>query len=196
LKNSSWKFSLNGAARFVIFDYDLSRSSIVVNEKLSGYKGLLQTDGYSGCNALPQSTDIVNLGCFAHCRHYFFKAEQVAGKKCSLLASRVLKYIRDLYRIEAKIKTHSPQERAAQRLARSKPILDEFYSWLNKHKETILLKSKLGQAFTYAISQWPSLINTVEHGEAHLDNNLIENLIRPFAVGRRNWLFIGNERGD
>lgn len=155
----------------------------------------MQTDGYAGYNALREKSGISSLGCWTHCRRKFVEANKVSGKATSRLANKALVLIAKLYQIERKAKTLSSTERAALREKESKPIVSQFHDWLVEHHHKVLPKSKLGEAFTYALNQWPYLQACFEHGEAEIDNNLVENLMWPFALGRRNWLFVGNERG-
>ncbi len=181
--------------RFVIFDYHLSRGAEVPTTRLVNFQGKLQTDGYSGYNTLRDREDIENFGCFAHCRRKFNDAKKVAGNSTKGLAAQAIKTIAKLYRIEKKIKSYVPKEKKAYRQEHAKPILKAFFKWLTENQPKVLPKSKLGDAFTYALNQWSQLSAYADHGEVHIDNNLVENLIRPFALGRRNWLFVGNERG-
>ena len=181
--------------RYVIYDYHLSRGAEVPKTRLKDFQGLLQTDGYGGYNPLRERDDIINLGCFAHCRRKFCDAQKVSGKKAKGLAAHAVKTIAQLYRIEKKIKTDANDEKEAYRQEHAKPILNKLFSWLIENKSKVLPKSQLGNAFTYALNQWSQLSAYIDHGEANIDNNWVENKIRPFALGRRNWLFVGNERG-
>lgn len=181
--------------RFILFDYHLSRGSEVPQAKLVDFQGILQTDGYSGYNTLRLRDDIINIGCFAHCRRRFNDALKVAGQTTTGLAAKAIQFIGKLYRIETMIKAYTPDAKKAYRQEHAKPILNAFFSWLMEKQPHILPKSQLGNAFTYTINQWSQLSAYIEHGEVNIDNNWVENQIRPFALGRRNWLFVGNERG-
>lgn len=181
--------------RFVLFDYHLSRGSEVPNSKLVNFKGILQTDGYSGYNYQRDRKEVTNVGCFGHCRRKFTDAHKVAGETTKGLASKAINMIAKLYRIETEIKKYTIEAKREHRQIHAKPILEKMFKWLLDNSSSVLPKSKLGNAFTYAINQWSQLSAYIDHGEVHIDNNWVENQIRPFALGRRNWLFIGNERG-
>lgn len=182
--------------RFVIYDYHLSRSGEVVNTELDGFDGILQTDGYSGYNKFrkPES-GVTCLGCFAHARRKFTDALKVAGKTSGGLAKKAINIIGKLYGIESQAKLLSADERLALRQEKSIPLFNAFNQFILEHRQKIPDKSTLGKAFTYAYNQMPYLENTLKFGHTFIDNNLVENIIRPFALGRRNWLFVGNENG-
>ena len=177
--------------RFVIFDFNLSRGSEVVNERLKNFKGILQTDGYYGYNAQRKREDIISLGCWDHARRKFADVVKACGHNKSGKAGKMLEKIADLYGIEATIKNLSIDERKKLRQKNSKPMLDDIKDFL--YKINAPPKSLLGVAVTYAKNQWASLIRYIDHGEAQISNCLIENQVRPFAIGKRNWLFLGNE---
>ena len=181
--------------RFVLFDYHLSRGANIPKTRLADFSGILQTDGYSGYNPLRERNDIVNVGCFAHCRRKFNDAWKIGGKTTQGLAHKAIQFIGKLYRIESAIKALPPDEKKARREKQSRPILNAFFNWLIENNARVLPKSQLGSAFTYAINQWPYLSAYADYGDVNIDNNWAENQIRPFALGRRNWLFIGNQRG-
>jgi len=177
--------------RFIVFDFNLSRSSEVVNERLKSFKGVLQTDGYSGYNTQRQRSDITSIGCWDHGRRKFADVVKVCGKNKTGKAGNVLEIIGKLYELERTLKDVSYDERRKIRQAKANPILTHLWSYI----QTIHAPpaSLLGKAVTYCKNQWPELIRYVDYGEAELSNCWVENQIRPFAVGRRNWLFVGNE---
>ena len=177
--------------KFLVFEFSLTRSSSVVNERLKEFKGILQTDGYSGYEALRQREDIISLGCWEHARRKFADVVKAAGNSKSGKAGEMLEKIGKLYDIEREIKDLPFEERKVIRQEQAKPKLDAIYSFLQKINAPS--KTLLGQAVTYAKNQWETLIPYVEHGEAQISNAWIENQIRPFALGKRNWLFVGNE---
>ena len=177
--------------RFVIFDFSLGRSSEVVNARLKDFKGLLQTDGYSGYNTQRAREDVVTLGCWDHARRKFTDVVKVCGNNKSGKAGQMLKKISKLYGIEADLKTASPEKRKAERQATSKPLLESIKGFLDKINAPP--RSLLGVAATYCKNQWDELTRYVDYGEANISNCGVENQVRPFAVGRRNWLFVGNE---
>jgi len=178
--------------RFVLFDFNLSRAAAVVNERLKDFKGLLQTDGYSGYNEQRRRKDIISLGCWDHARRKFVDVVKACGNNKSGKAGKILEKIAKLYEIEKEIKHLTFEERKSIRQEKSKPKLESIYQFL--YKINAPPKSLLGVAVTYAKNQWSELIRYVDYGEAQISNSWIENQVRPFAVGKRNWLFVGNEK--
>jgi transposase len=187
----------------LLYDYQRSRSGKTALEFLTGYKGYIQTDDFSGYDHLDQKPDIVHLGCWAHARRKFVKVVQVRKKHRSKrvnpksLADQALDYIGKLYKIE---KDARGQELDADQIHRmrqhkAKPLLDQFKDWLESNKALTPPKGLLGQAISYTLANWEKLIIYIEDGRLRPDNNLVENAIRPFVVGRKNWLFAGSPDG-
>jgi transposase len=179
--------------RYVIFSYNESRSGKVPSKHLKDFKGILQTDGYSGFNELRIKPGIINIGCFAHCRRKFFEVIKVSGNARGK-ANEAVKIIEKLYEIEREAKGLSFTEKYAMRQEKSKPILEGFNQLLKSSVDKVGEKSKLSQAIHYALNQWEYLSAYINHGEVETDNNWVENQIRPFALGRKNWLFVGNQK--
>jgi transposase len=178
--------------RFVLFKYNDSRSGKVVSDNLKDYQGILQTDGYSGYNGIRVKPGVINLGCWAHCRRKFADVVKIASSAGK--AHEVMKWINKLYQIESTAREQSVDFAMRKKLRQDQapPILQKIYSLISQ--ATPSSKSALGSAITYALNQWEYLTRYIDYGEAEIDNNWIENQIRPFALGRRNWLFQGNER--
>lgn len=177
--------------RFVVFDFNLSRSAHVVDERLKDFQGLLQTDGYSGYNTQRRRPDVITLGCWDHCRRKFMDVIKACGNNKQGKAGKMLDKIQKLYALEQEIKAFPYDERQNIRQQKAKPRLAGIYSFLEKiHAPP---KSLLGVAITYCKNQWPELTRYVDHGEAELSNCWTENQVRPFALGKRNWLFVGNQ---
>lgn len=177
--------------RFVVFDFSLSRGSDVVNARLKDFKGILQTDGYSGYNGQRERSDIISIGCWDHARRKFTDVVKASSHNKTGKAGKMLKKIAKLYDIEATIRTQPFDERRRIRQEQSKPLLESIHSFL--YKINAPPKSLLGIAVTYCKNQWDDLARYVDYGNAELSNCWIENQVRPFALGRRNWLFVGNE---
>jgi len=183
-----------------LFDYDPSRSSEVPRRLLSGYtpraatQGALMVDGYQGYEAVCQSQELIRLGCWAHARRKFVEAGK-ASKKKNTQASYVIKLIGKLYQIEKQLKADTEQERYEQRLERSRPIIDKLRKWLTETLPKVPPKTALGKALYYLDHQWPRLIAYLQDGNYPIDNNPAENAIRPFVVGRKNWLFSNSVAG-
>lgn len=197
-KKKGWMWAYHGCDpgnRFIIFEYKNSRAGAAVNERLVDYEGILQTDGYSGYNALRNKTEVITIGCWAHCRRKFAAIVKISKKPGS--AHKVVKLINKLYKIEREAKAQGLDFAGRQKLRRKEAalVLEDLYKLLVELKQKTLPKSALGEAVTYGLNQWSELKIYVDHGAAEIDNNWVENQIRPFAIGRKNWLFTGNERG-
>jgi len=180
----------------VLYDYQTTRASKHPDKFLKGFKGYLQTDGYSGYGKLAGS--ITLAGCWAHTRRKFAEALKAlpADQKGKPVAARVgLNYCNRLFAIERQLKDKSVKERYEKRLELAKPILDEFHIWLKRQKQQTLPKSTFGQAITYCLNQWDELNNYLLDGRLEIDNNRAERSIKPFVIGRKNFLFSNTPRG-
>lgn len=183
-------------APVVLFTYDPSRESRVANDFLCDYKGFVQTDGYAGYNFLDSRTFIVHVGCWAHARRKFMEAAKLVKKPkgdetFTSTADEAVAFIRKLYAVEkeAKVKNLSNEEWAALRLEQSRPVLNDFKAWLLEKSTLIVPKSALGKAIAYTLDQWDRLTRYMDDVIITPDNNRAENAIRPFVLGRKNWLF-------
>ena len=182
----------------VLFRYHPTRAGCVAAEILGNFQGYLQTDGYSGYEALGEREGIRHLGCMAHVRRKFVEVEKTTGKKAAGgTAHAVLDLIGKLYGVERQAEKQklAPEQIKALRAEKSSPILDKLKALLDARVATTPPKSLLGKAVSYALKQWDRLVVYLEDGRLRPDNNLAENAIRPFAVGRKNWLFSGHPRG-
>src|SRR5208282_5864763 len=157
--------------------------------------GKLQTDGYAAYESLAKERDdLILVGCWAHCRRGFHEA--LAESK---LAAWFIRQIGHLYAVEKELrqKKAGPQLRAAMRAWQSRPVLQRLRQAMELVRGRTLPQGLLGQAIDYALKRWEALNRFVDDGLLEIDNNLIENAIRPSAVGKRNWLFIGHpEAGE
>jgi len=182
----------------VLYDYSPTRSGQVPIDLLDGYSGLLQTDGYAGYHGVTNDNDIKLFGCWAHARRKFdvvIKANKgLKGAKKSK-AERAMSDIRKLYVIEKQIKGKTPEESHAIRQEKAKPIIEKLQIWLQETKPGITPTSLMGKALTYLDNQWPYLTAYLDHGAAAIDNNKAERAIRPFVIGRKNWLFANSVKG-
>ena len=150
------------------------------------------TDGYEVYNGIARTHALVHLGCWAHCRRYFIEAEAVLPKSTrspDQLATQFISAIAELYAVEARARAMTPVERGQLRSEQSRPVLTKVEDLLQRHLHSVAPNSLLGKALHYLQGQWPKLIRYVENGAWPIDNNPCENAIRPFVVGRRNWLF-------
>lgn len=187
--------------KVVLFDYAPSRSGSVPERLLAGYEGYLQTDGYEGYAAIGRAPGVTHLGCWAHARRKFDEAIKGQGKTKkgapakSGKAQAGLAYIQNLYAIERRIAEQPPDERHCVRQTESLPILQALRDWLDTSLPQVPPKTLLGKALSYLHNQWPRLIRYCEAGHLRMDNNPAENAIRPFVVGRKNWLFSQSQAG-
>lgn len=177
----------------VLFEFAQSREGRHPLRFLKDYQGYLQADAYSGHAALYRSGRITEVGCWAHCRRRFFeiaKAQQPPG-----LAAQALAWIARLYAIEATLAGAMPDRKLEIRQSQSVPVLLNLRQWLDSHVSQLLPTSPLGKAFGYTLGNWEALIRYTENGVLEPDNNALERAIRPIAVGRANYLFVGSPRG-
>jgi hypothetical protein len=188
----------------VLYEYDPSRSAEVPKRLFEGYAGLLQTDGYGGYDALGREPGVVHLGCWAHARRKFTDALKGQGKSRKKGAKRSakqskaeagLRFIQKLYAIERGARELSVPERLEVRQQRSLPVVRELRTWLDQALGSIVPRSLTGKALTYLDGQWEKLVRVFDYGQVPIDTNAVENAIRPFAVGRKNWLFADTVAG-
>ena len=174
----------------IAFQYHKSRAGDAPKEFLKDFKGYLQTDAYGGYNQFEQNKDIVQLCCLAHIRRKFHESLQ----NDKVRASHAMELIGGLYDIEreAREKELSADERKALRDEKARPILKLFQDWLKAQIIKVLPKSAIGGAIAYTLNLWPRLENYLLDGRLEIDNNWIENKIRPLAIGRKNYLFAGS----
>jgi len=184
-----------------LFDYRSSRSGQVPAQLLSGYRGYLMTDGYEGYNAIAQQDGVEHLCCWAHVRRKFVEAQRAQPKSKNAKSATVgkadmaLNYIGKLYGIEQRCRDDDVVTRYQSRQQESLPVLQQLRSWLDKTLATVLPSGKLGTALQYLHKYWPKLIRYTERGDLPIDNNRAENAIRPFVIGRKNWLFSDTPQG-
>lgn len=182
----------------IIYQYHPTRSGDVAKEFLRGFQGYVQTDGYSGYNFLDHEKEIRHIGCWAHARRNFMDMIKAQGKnRKSGAADKALSYIKKLYRLEKKARREKLSSEKIYRMRQNeaKPILDDFKKWLSKKSLHTPPKGLLGKAIFYTLNQWDRLIGYIDDGHLSPDNNMAENSIRPFVVGRKNWLFAGTPKG-
>lgn len=186
----------------VLFEYDPSRAGSVPVRLLEGFSGILQADGYSGYSQVCKESGLTRIGCWDHARRKFIEATQatpsVAKGKSKPGASKAgvaLGYIGKLYAIEREQKERSDAERYQARQTRSMPLLAEFKTWLDNNVGKVMKGSLTRKAMEYTLGQWPYLVGYCERGDLHISNVLAENAIRPFAVGRKAWLFADSAQG-
>jgi transposase len=194
-KSYIWCYRGGGEKISLVYEYQETRGGYHAEEFLCGFKGYLQSDAYSGYNFANKDDGIIRVGCMAHARRKFADIIKIA--KTNGLAHESIKFFKALYKIEkeARETNLSSHGRFTLREEKAKPILTLFKLWLDNHLTKTPVQSKIGEAIRYTISNWELLNNYLNDGHVEIDNNLLENAIRPFAVGRKNWLFMGSPSG-
>jgi transposase len=173
-----------------VFDYRTSRSGAHARDFLSGWDGCLMVDDYAGYKAL-FGQGVTELGCWAHARRKFFELH--AANKSSM-AAEALERIGELYGIERRGQELDAAGREALRRAEAQPQLKALHAWLTQARRQAPNGSGAANAIDYTLKRWETLARYAESGELPIDNNAVENVIRPIALGRKNWLFAGTER--
>jgi len=159
---------------------------------LKDFRGYLQCDAYAGYDELFRTRrDVVEVGCWAHARRKFVEAEKTSPQ----LAHEAVARIRHLYAVEHEAKDLDAPMRAVLRQEKSKPLLDALKDWLDRERAQAVPKTPIAEALGYALNQWTALTAFVSDGDLAIDNNAAERAIKPFAIGRKNWLFFGSDRG-
>ena len=179
----------------VYFEYQPGRSGQYAAEFLKDFKGYLQSDMYKGYDFIKKKEGVTHVGCMAHARRYFADIVKANVHKKPGLAHQAMKFFKALYKVERRIKHESIEKRYAVRQEKSVHILTQFKKWLGKAIHLVPDGFAIGKAIHYCLAHWTQLSNYTKHGLLHIDNNLVENNIRPFALGRKNWMFKGSPRG-
>ncbi len=197
-KSYMWLYRTGSdAAPNILFDYRQTRAGKHPKAFLSGFRGYLHVDGYQGYNDLAH---VKLAGCWAHARRKFDEAitalpAEAKGKETPTAAEDGLRFCNQLCAIERDTKEVTPDERKLIRQERSQPVLDAFSSWLRMQSQRVTPKSALGKAIAYCRNQWPRLTTFLEDGRLEIDNNRSERSIKPFVIGRKNWLFSQSMKG-
>jgi len=180
-------------SRQVFFDYQRGRGRDGPQKHLKNFTGFLQTDGYSVYDEFALREEITGVGCMAHARRYFTEAQPVDPERSEWMLTRM----QQLYAVERSARENqlSHEERFAERQKTSTPVMKEIKAWLDMQVESVLPQSAIGQAVRYMLKQWLRLENYLLDGRLEIDNNLVENAIRPIALGRKNYLFAGSHQG-
>lgn len=180
--------------KLVIFEVSSTRSGKVAEKRLANFKGLLQTDGYSGYDNLRKRKDIEGFGCLTHARRKF-KAVLKITNNANGIAAEFVARVQPLYDLEARMRELNLHHRVKKRLRQKQafPIFKALHPWLKQQLKVVLPKSKLGKAIKYTLKQWKYITKYLRHGMVEIDTNWVENKIRELAIGRRNWLFMDNE---
>jgi transposase len=196
-KSYMWLYRTSGCAEhpIVLYEYQPNRKAENAAEFLKGFSGWLHADGYQGYHKLSENIRVV--GCWAHARRKFDEALNALDKdarKGSLAATGEC-YCSRLFQLEETFAELPPEERYDKRLEQEKPVLDALLAWANETSGKAAPKSALGKALHYLLEQWPYLIRYLEDGRLELSNNRAERSIKPFVMGRKNWLFANTPAG-
>ena len=176
----------------VLYDFTRTRGKSGPQTFLHGYRGYVQADAYGGYDGL-YAAGAKEVACMAHCRRYFFEASE--SELTPGPAHQALAQIGELYRIERTIKHDRHKKRKKQRRLHARPVLKRLYRWLQTQRTKHLPKGKFAKAVNYALNHWRALTRYCEAGYLEIDNNYSEREMRPIALGRKNYLFTGSERG-
>ena len=183
-----WPYHAPGKA--VFFEWHTGRGSECLDKTLRGFKGIVQSDGYSAYGAFKKrhpAAEIEYAACWAHARRKFHEARNE-----SPLAAQILLEIQGLYKLETELREDPKKDRRAIRQEKSQPILHRIGLQLQAEQSAHRPKSQTGKAIDYTLKLWDKLLVYTEHAHVEIDNNLVENAIRPTAIGKKNWLFFGS----
>jgi len=190
-----WVYSTGKHAKHPIriFEYQPGRKGVYPKNFLNGFTGYLHSDAYAGYKKVENITRCL---CWTHLRRKFVEAlsKDIRGPD-DTLPGQGISYCNQLFEIEKTLENLSSEERKIKRLEKEKPVLDAFWAWAESLKDKVLPKSKLAEAINYALTHKNEFMNYLKDGNCSISNNLAENCIRPFTIGRKNWLFSGSPRG-
>lgn len=192
-KSYMWVRYASGIKPIVLYDYFPTRSGQVPLELLEGFSGYLQVDGYDGYSQVCEKNKLTRLGCMDHARRKFKDAFSTSGGKD--IGKKGLIFFKSLYKIEEEIEKLTPDEKKKVRQLKSKPILEEIKEWVDEKRPKVPPKSVSGKAINYFFNEYKYLVGYLEDGTLNISNCGVENKIRPFAIGRKNWLFSDSVEG-
>ena len=187
-----WSYSIGAfePIKAVVYDFAESRAGQHARDFLGDWRGTLVCDDYSGYKALI-AQGVTEAGCMAHARRKFF---ELHTNHQSQIAGEALEYFQKLYAIERDLAELDTEDRRRLRQSQAKPVIDEFHAWLSSRRWQVPNGSATAKAIDYSLKRWAALIHYLDDGQVPIDNNWIENRIRPIALGRKNWLFAGSLR--
>ncbi len=185
-----WAYVGDRGHPYIVYDFTDTRQREGPEKFLNGYEGYLQADAYGAYDGiyLQSRGEIIEVACWAHCRRYWWKAREHDPPR----AHHVLAVIARLYEVERAAKEMTSQQRQSLRAEHAAPLLAQLKQWLDEQE--LLPKSLIGQAATYTHNQWTALSRYVHDGDLSIDNNVSERCVKPVAIGRKNWLFVGSEQ--
>lgn len=194
-KSYMWVMRSTGAQPACVFHYADNRSQSVPLQLLSAENQAIMVDGYEWYQKACDEYQIKRLGCWAHARRKFKEAKDVQPKGKTGKADQALSYIQKLYAIEKQIKDAPPDKRREVRQEQAVPVLEKLKTWMEKSLHNVVPKTAIGKALIYLSNQWVRLAGYVEDGHYPIDNNAAERAIRPYAIGRKNWMFSKSQAG-
>ena len=194
-KSYMWLMASYSQQPITLFHYDPTRRQQIPKDLLASSVNALMVDGYEWYQAACDDYEIQRLGCWAHARRKFVEAQKTQIKGKTGKPDQALAFIQKLYVIEKSLKGAPPDQRYRVRQEKAKPIINTIKTWLEKSLLHVPPKTALGTALTYLHNQWDRLVGYLDDGAYPIDNNLAENAIRPFVVGRKNWLFSQSQAG-
>ena len=189
-KGRIWCYLGDHENPYTVYDYTPNRSRDGPARWLSGYEGYLQADAYGGYDGIFHAQNVAEVACWAHARRKFYDAQDSDEQR----ARQMLALIAKLYAVEREAKDTGDAARLQLRQERSVPILEKIKTWLDVEGDTVLPRSPLATAITYARNQWQALCTYVTQGFLNIDNNASERALKRVAIGRKNWLFAGNNQ--
>jgi transposase len=182
--------AMNGKGRAVLFDFTLGRGGENPRRVLQGFDGTLVSDDFSGYHAL-HAQGITAALCMAHARRKLFEAHELNG---SQIAAQAVVLIARLYETERLGAELQPEARWLLRQQRSRPVADALHTWLTEQRQKLAHADATAKAIDYSLSNWRALTRYLDDGNVPIDNNAAENSVRPLAIGRKNWLFVGSQQ--
>ena len=185
-----WCYVGDRANPYIVYDYTPDRTRAGPTRWLADFKGYLQADAYGGYDGIYSKGDVIEVACWSHARRHFFDAKDTDGRR----AAEMLAMAGELFAIERDAADLDDDERLKQRQERSVPVLAKIKAWLDAERELVLPRSPMAQAITYTLNQWDALCVYTTQGFLAIDNNAAERALKRIAIGRRNWLFAGNDR--
>jgi len=188
-KGRIWCYLGDNVNPYIVYDHTPSRSRDGPAKWLSSYEGYLQADAYGGYDGIFHSRNVTEVACWAHARRKFYDAQDSDQER----ATQMLALIAELYAIEREAKDADEAARLQLRQERSVPVLDRIKAWLDAEQEIVLPRSPMAAAIGYAQNQWQALTTYTTQGFLNIDNNASERALKRVAIGRKNWLFAGND---
>jgi transposase len=184
-----WCYLGDEANPYVVYDYTPSRARDGPARWLAGYRGYLQADAYGGYDGIYSGGNVIEVACWAHARRKFYDAQDSDGRR----AAQMLALVGELYALEREATNTHDAARLMLRRERSVPVLARIKDWLDAEGDVVLPRSPLAQAIGYAQNQWTALTMYATQGFLNIDNNASERAMKRVALGRKNWLFAGND---